>query len=86
MIQFLCPVGAVQNLIHALGCKFDFVSRINIDKTKCIGCQKCSKVCPMESIKIVQNKAQTNVYNCIICEECVYNCPVKAVSYGKREK
>jgi ferredoxin-type protein NapH len=40
----------------------------------------------MESIKIVQNKAQTNVYNCIICEECVYNCPVKAVSYGKREK
>lgn len=84
--NFLCPVGAVQNLIHALGCKFDFVSRINIDKTKCIGCQKCSKVCPMESIKIVQNKAQTNVYNCIICEECVYNCPVKAVSYGKREK
>ena len=79
-------VGAVQNLIHVLGCNFSFVSRINIDETKCIGCKKCMKVCPMESIKIVQNKAKTNVYNCIICEECVHNCPVKAISYGKRVK
>lgn len=81
--NFLCPVGAIQNLIHILGCKFNFVYRLKISQKKCIGCKKCSNVCPMNSIKIQKNKAIYNKYNCIICDVCINKCPVGAISYSK---
>ena len=81
--NFLCPVGAIQNLIHFIGVNFNFVYRLKLDKKKCIGCQKCKNSCPMRSIKIQEHKAIYNRNNCIVCRVCIEKCPVKAISYNK---
>lgn len=63
--NFLCPVGAAQGLMHALGCRLPFVLRMRIDKNQCIGCGLCAKKCPMESAELAEGKAQINQHNCI---------------------
>lgn len=81
--NFLCPVGAIQNLVHSLACKFLPVFRIKINQDKCIGCGICAKKCPMSSIMINNKKASNNLNNCIICGECIKSCPKKAITYTK---
>lgn len=53
------------------------------DKSKCISCKKCSKVCPM-SIDVLNEIKNGNIKNseCIQCGACVDNCPKKILSYG----
>lgn len=51
----------------------------------CIGCSKCSKVCPVHNITMCAQKPQWNG-NCTGCLACYHNCPTKAVQYGKRTK
>lgn len=82
--NFLCPVGAAQGLMHALGCKLPFVLRMRVDKNQCIGCGLCEKKCPMESAELAEGKAQINQHNCICCGVCQHACPVQAISYGRK--
>lgn len=82
--NFLCPVGAAQGLMHALGCKLPFVLRMLVDKNQCIGCGLCEKKCPMESAELAEGKAQINQHNCICCGVCQHACPVQAISYGRK--
>lgn len=66
----------------------------NIDKNKCIGCGKCSKVCPMDAMKIIPNsidinknkKAELQEDLCLGCGVCVKNCPTNAISLIRREE
>lgn len=82
--NFLCPVGAAQGLMHAIGCKLPFVLRMRVDKNQCIGCGLCAKKCPMESAELAEGKAQINQHNCICCGVCQHACPVQAISYGRK--
>ncbi len=50
---------------------------------KCIGCGTCSKVCPMDNIKLVDNRAVFGS-NCAHCLGCLHWCPVQAVHAGKK--
>ena len=84
--NFLCPVGAAQGLMHAIGCRLPFVLRMRIDKNQCIGCGLCAKKCPMESAELVNGKAQINQHNCICCGVCQHACPVQAISYGRKHE
>lgn len=83
--NFLCPIGAWQNLIHAGSSKLPFVYRLRVNRQKCIGCKKCERICPMRSIKVnpQTNKAHNNKLNCILCDSCMHVCPVRAISYGR---
>lgn len=83
--NFLCPVGAVQNLVHFFSSKLPFVRRMQVDKQKCIGCGKCTRACPMQAVKVRDKKAEICLHNCIICGQCAHNCPVKAIHYGRVE-
>lgn len=81
--NFLCPVGAIQNLIYYCGNKLNISYQLKIDKNKCIGCKRCEKACPMDSIKFVEQKIEHNIHNCILCGECIEKCPTKAIIYIK---
>lgn len=83
--NFLCPVGAVQNLVHYFSSKLPFVRRMHVDKHKCIGCQKCVHACPMQAVKVQEKKAEICLHNCIVCGQCAHDCPVKAIHYGRED-
>jgi ferredoxin len=81
--NFLCPVGAIQNLVYFIGCKFPWSYKLKVQRCKCIGCQKCVKACPMGAMHIRDKKAANNIHNCILCGECINACPVKAIKYKR---
>ncbi len=48
---------------------------------KCIGCGKCTRVCPLNRITMVDKKPEWHG-NCSHCMACMANCPVNAIEYG----
>ncbi|MEG1726894.1 MAG: 4Fe-4S binding protein [Acidaminococcaceae bacterium] len=84
--NFFCPVGALQNFCHYLGDHFGLANKLMIDGDKCVGCGKCTKVCPMEAVKITNGQAECSIHHCILCFECEEICPTQAISYGKESK
>lgn len=83
--NFLCPVGAVQNLLYSFSSRLPFVYRLIIDRQKCIGCKSCRLACPMEAMVIEERKAVNCVHNCILCGVCISKCPEKAIRYGRKD-
>lgn len=55
-----------------------------IDETKCKGCGKCRKGCPMEAISGEVRKAHSvDPKKCINCGACVSTCPFGAIAAAK---
>ena len=50
-----------------------------VDKEKCTGCEICIDVCPVEAIKIENNKAVISD-DCSECGICETECPNDAIS------
>ncbi len=50
-----------------------------INKEKCTGCGACVDACPVNAIKIENDKAVISD-DCIDCGACVNQCPVEAIS------
>jgi formate hydrogenlyase subunit 6/NADH:ubiquinone oxidoreductase subunit I len=76
-----------------------FRGRIAIDDQKCIGCSKCSVVCSVQCITMVDSpkeiefkgktlirkkKPQVKLFKCIRCGLCERHCPTGAI-YLKNE-
>ena len=70
--KWICPLGAVYSLFN----KVSFL-KIQVDHEKCVGCQKCSRVCKMD-INVVDTP---NHPECIRCGECMKACPTDAICY-----
>lgn len=66
-----------------VGLKAYNMRRIKADD-KCIGCGICTRVCPMDNIK-VENKHAIIGDNCITCLACFHWCPKEAI-YMSKEK
>ena len=52
-----------------------------IDQKKCVGCKECARNCPVDAIKMVDDKATLlDPIACINCCLCAINCPVEAIT------
>ncbi len=56
-----------------------FIKKPFVNFDKCIGCSDCAKICPPQTIKIINNKAVINYDNCIKCYCCIEACPYDAI-------
>lgn len=64
----------------------NFITAIAI--TKCIGCGKCAKICPLSAIEIKENGSNKHAEiistSCIGCGVCIRHCPAKALGLISR--
>jgi len=56
---------------------------VSIDMEKCIGCQKCVKVCPYDAVEVRDDKKAYLLENCTHCGACVESCPTDAILQEK---
>ena len=53
---------------------------VKVDLEKCTGCGTCEEVCPVEAIKVENEKAKVDNDECVDCGTCVDECPEGALS------
>jgi len=52
---------------------------VKVDIEKCTGCGACVDICPVNAIKIENEKAIISE-ECVDCGACVEQCPTEALS------
>ncbi len=72
--KYICPVT-----VFLKPASYFSLLRVTCDKSKCISCGKCKKVCPMEVDVTDHSRQRKNGTECILCLECVKNCPGNAL-------
>ncbi|MBW2060456.1 MAG: 4Fe-4S binding protein [Deltaproteobacteria bacterium] len=55
--------------------------QVEVDKEKCVGCEECVEVCPVDVLELVDGKAEpVNVDECLGCDSCVEVCEEDAIT------
>ena len=72
--KYICPITVFLKPMSRFA-----LFRVKCDKSKCVSCGKCRKVCPMDVDPTDNTGNQKNGTECILCMECVKNCPKKAL-------
>lgn len=72
--KYICPITVFLKPMSALS-----LLRIKCDKSKCVSCGKCRRVCPMDVDVTDNSRRRLNGTECILCLECVKSCPKKAL-------
>ena len=52
---------------------------------RCVGCGKCTEVCPMNNIRLQAGRPVWGA-DCTHCMACICRCPQEAIEYGNRSK
>lgn len=53
--------------------------KLKLTVEKCIGCQRCEAVCPVDAIHVVDGIARIDYDKCIACGKCVPECPTECL-------
>lgn len=72
--KYICPVTVFMKPMSYFS-----LLRVKCDKTKCISCGKCKRICPMNVDVTDNTRKRKNATECILCMECVRNCPKDAL-------
>jgi ferredoxin len=51
---------------------------------ECIGCGACADICPVDAVKMVEDKPQVDPDWCIGCGVCAVQCPAGVISISRR--
>ena len=74
--KYLCPIA-----VFLKPASYFALFRVKIDSDKCISCNKCKKVCPMEVNMTDNSRKRQNGTECILCLNCIEECPRKALHF-----
>ena len=72
--RFICPLGAFYSFFNPVA-----FFGINVDASKCTGCNACINKCLMDVNKVGDHE-------CIHCGECIDVCPEDAIKYSCKLK
>ena len=72
--KYVCPITVFMKPMSYFS-----LLRIKCDKSKCVSCGKCKKVCPMDVDMTDNSRSRKNGTDCIFCFECVKACNKKAL-------
>lgn len=72
--KYICPIT-----VFLKPMSYFSLFRIKCDKTKCVGCGKCRRVCPMNVDMTDNSRRRENGTECILCFECSKCCPKDAL-------
>lgn len=76
------PFGALMSLLMGTENKPRPVKQFNVMADQCIGCGTCAKVCPTNTISMVDGKPAWSGTECAECLACIHHCPQDASQYG----
>jgi len=82
----MCPVGAWQSGLHAIGAKLPQTWKIRFDAEACTKCAVCVDECPMRALRLPKGRSGTLAYDrhsCITCRQCVAVCKPGALSFSR---
>jgi ferredoxin len=80
--EFKAVSVSMKNLINKAFSMYYKIDTKRILKEKCIQCGLCTKICPVENIKIVNGNVKWD-HNCIRCFACLNWCPQCAIRFGR---
>jgi polyferredoxin len=92
LLSFLFTIFYKESIFHNNLCPFGFLLRIVskrpyngiiVNENNCVGCSKCVKSCPSESIKMVNKKAKVELSTCLVCGTCSTVCKFEAIDYKR---
>ena len=72
--KYLCPIT-----VFLKPMSYFALFRVKCNKDKCISCDKCKKVCPMDVDVTDNSRKRKNGTECILCFECKKSCPKGAL-------
>ena len=72
--KYVCPIT-----IFLKPMSYYSLLRVHCDESKCVHCEKCLRVCPMDVEVNKESRTRKNGTECILCYECTKVCPVKAL-------
>lgn len=72
--KYLCPIT-----VFLKPASYFARMRVKVDPGKCVGCQKCKTVCPMDVDMTDNARSRKNGTECILCLNCIKACPAKAL-------
>ena len=72
--KYICPIT-----VFLKPASYYSLIRIKVDQDKCVSCNICKKICPM-NVDITDNRRRRkNGTECILCNECIRHCPKGAI-------
>jgi polyferredoxin len=72
--KYICPIT-----VFLKPMSYFSLIRVKCDKSKCISCGKCKRVCPMNVDVSDNSRKRENGTECILCFECARSCPKNAL-------
>lgn len=72
--KYICPIT-----VFLKPMSYFSMVRVKCDKEKCVSCNNCKRVCPMNVDMTDNTRKRENGTECILCMDCIDKCPKDAL-------